>query len=464
MADADFAYDVFVSCPMAGARTDQRYQDLRADALRVVDCLERECGLTAFYAGRDVPTRDAFDAPDYSVVVDLQALRQSRYFLLLYPEKLVSSVLVEAGIALALGKKAVYFARDARHLPFMLRHLDRVCPVKVYEYRAVEYVLKLLRQHGARLFEPWQQSGAPAGPGEGPIATAYGPPTPGVPGTTAAPAGEGITRQELRPEAGVGPYTLVRPLGAGACGVVWLAERRGSLATTQFALKFPSAGALDADAVRREARLWAQASGHPNVLPVVEADVYGGWLVIVSPYAPGGSLRAWLDRHGGRAPTAARAAALAEGILTGLGHLHGRGLVHRDLKPANVLLEGDSPRIADFGLARLLESCQQTLTAAGTPVYMAPEAWDGERSAATDLWSAGVLLYELLAGRVPFSGADLGAVRRAVWAAEPAPLPPDVPACLQTVVRRALSKDPGGRYPSAEEMVAALRKAAMSQV
>jgi hypothetical protein len=452
MAHETFAYDVFLSCPMAGARTEERYQGLRAEALQVVDCLERECGLTAFFAGRDVPSRDAFDEPDYSVVVDVEALKKSRYFLLLYPEKLVSSVLVEAGIALALGKKAVYFARDARHLPFMLRHLDRVCPVKIYEYRAVERVLKLLREHGARLFEPWREPvrGTPAPDRDDPEATR-------------APPGETAQQLALRADARIGPYTLVRRIGAGACGVVWLAERRSSLATTQLALKFQSADTLDAAAVRREAELWVQASGHPNVLPVIEAEIYNGWLVIVSPYAQDGSLRAWLDHHGGRAPTVGRAVALGTGILAGLAHLHGRGLVHRDLKPANVLLEGDNPRIADFGLARLLHSCQQTLSVAGTPAYMAPEAWEGERSATADLWSVGVILYEALVGCLPFPEVDLLRLRQAVRDREPPPLPASVPGHIAAAVTRALSRDPQGRHGSAEEMGSALRGAGTTE-
>jgi hypothetical protein len=435
MSATTVTYEVFLSCPMAGLKTDQRYQDLRAEALEVTRCLEEECGLSVFFAGRDLEDRAAFGAPDFSVVTDIEALKQSRYFLLLYPERLVSSVLVEAGIALALGKKAVYFVRDSKHLPFMLRHIDRVYPVKIYEYRGVDRILKLLREHRGRLFEPWREP-APAGP------------------PTAAPAG---TRLDLQADRRIGPYTLVRQIGAGACGFVWLAERRSSLATTQVALKFQAAAGLDVAAVRREAELWVQASGHPNVLPVIEAEVYEGWLVIVSPYAPHGSLRDWLTRHGGRAPTVAQALDLGVGILAGLGHLHGRRLVHRDLKPANVLLEGDCPRIADFGLARVLQSCDQTQTVAGTPTYMAPEAWEGERSPAADLWSVGVMLYEMLAGRPPFPETDLNALRRAVRQGEPPPLP-SVPGELAAVVARALARDPAQRFPSAAEMAATLSR------
>src|SRR5262245_41294823 len=110
----------------------------------------------------------------------------------------------------------------------------------------------------------------------------------------------------------------------------------------------------DLEALAREARIWVQASGHPNVLPVIEADVYDGQIAIVSEYAAGGSLSAWLRQQPGRLPVLAKAIEMATGILSGLSHLHSKGIVHRDLKPANILLQGDIPRLTDFGLARVL--------------------------------------------------------------------------------------------------------------
>jgi hypothetical protein len=164
MSEAPPKFDVFLSCPMAGTRTGKQYEELRALALTVARCLEQDCGLTVFFAGRHAETREGFDEPDFSLVEDMAALKRSTYFLLLYPERLVSSVLVEAGMAVALDKKAVYFVRDVRHLPFMLRHLNRVCPVKVYEYKTVDRIVKLLRDHKVQLFEPWAgQLGQPAG-------------------------------------------------------------------------------------------------------------------------------------------------------------------------------------------------------------------------------------------------------------------------------------------------------------
>lgn len=255
----------------------------------------------------------------------------------------------------------------------------------------------------------------------------------------------------------IGPYTLVCELGRGGFGVVWLAERRAKLATTRVALKFPFLSDPDLDAIRQEALLWVQASGHPNVLPVIEAEVYEGQIVIVSEYASEGSVAHWLRRHGHKAPSFRAAADIACGILSGLSHLHSRSILHRDLKPQNILLQGENPRIADFGIARVMNPAVQTLNIAGTPPYMAPEAWHGERSQATDLWAVGVILYEMLAGYRPFPESDIRGLSRAIAEDEPKVLPPGVPEQLAVVVGRALQKDPRRRYQSAEQMLGDLR-------
>jgi serine/threonine protein kinase len=110
-----------------------------------------------------------------------------------------------------------------------------------------------------------------------------------------------------------------------------------------------------------------QASGHPNILSIIEADVYGGQIVIASEYAPDGSLAEWLKRHGGKAPSIETAVEIMDGVLAGLSHLHARRIIHRDLKLANILLQGGIPRLADFGISRVLKSTMQSMNAAGTP-------------------------------------------------------------------------------------------------
>jgi formylglycine-generating enzyme required for sulfatase activity len=256
----------------------------------------------------------------------------------------------------------------------------------------------------------------------------------------------------------IGPYTLVRKLGRGSFGVVWLAERRSAIITTYVALKMALDDDVDLDMIRQEASVWLQASGHPNVLPLLEADVYDGQVVIVSEYAPDGSLHSWLERMQNNASVES-AVEMTSGILSGLEHLHLRAIIHRDLKPANVLLQGDTPRLADFGIARILKTERQSGVIAGTPSYMAPEVFDGVRSEKGDIWSAGVLLYQMLSGRLPFPQAEMSSLMGAIIRQDPQPLPTAVPSFLAQVVQRALMKDATRRFATAGEMRAALRAA-----
>jgi serine/threonine protein kinase len=213
----------------------------------------------------------------------------------------------------------------------------------------------------------------------------------------------------------------------------------------------------DLKAIKQEADLWARAGGHPNVLPIIEADIYDGQVVITSEYAPNGSLEGWLKKHGGTAPSLDIAVAMVSGILAGLEHLHAKKIIHRDLKPANILLQGETPRLADFGLARVLKSSANTSGIAGTPVYMSPETFDGRRSERSDIWAVGVILFQLLSGRLPFPPKDIAALIGAIVQRDPEPLPSFVPSALQKIVTCALEKEPERRYQSATEMLTALQ-------
>lgn len=253
----------------------------------------------------------------------------------------------------------------------------------------------------------------------------------------------------------IGSFVLVRPLGRGSFGEVWLAERRTKVATISVALKFPL-HEVRLDEVKQEAALWAQASGHPNVLPIIEADIYDGQIAIVSEYASDGSLEKWLEAHSGKAPSTSAAVKMVIGILSGLEHLHSRKIIHRDLKPDNVLLQGENPRIGDFGLSHLLQSMSHSNQPRGAYAYMAPEAVNGERSERTDVWSVGVILYRLLSGSLPFPQHNILTLCDAIQYREPRPLPSSVPDNIRQIVTTALQKTPSARYASANKMLNAL--------
>lgn len=250
----------------------------------------------------------------------------------------------------------------------------------------------------------------------------------------------------------IGPYTLISKLGQGGFGEVWLGEKKTKFLTKKLAIKLPRSEEVDTEAVKLEATLWEQASGHSNVLPIIDADEYDGQIVIVSEYAPDGSLADLLRSN--KSISVDRAVALIDGILAGLEFLHSRKIIHRDLKPENVLLQGETPRLADFGISRVLRNTvtSSSVNLAGTPFYMAPEAFQKKRNVKTDIWAVGVIFYEILAGKRPFEEDSLIDLATVVAAKDPDALPDTIHPSLKRVVSHALAKRPEDRYASAYEM------------
>lgn len=266
-------------------------------------------------------------------------------------------------------------------------------------------------------------------------------------------------------------YTLKEFLGKGSYGEVWLAEKKIELADEGilFALKFltdQSGRSINPDSVRNEVRTWIKAGNHLNIVPVHDGFIHGRFLVIVSEYVDGGSLRDWLDSNNGKAPSLEKAIEMMRSILRGLIHLHSRKIIHRDLKPENILLKDGIPKITDFGLSRMAETLSQSATlhytkGAGSPLYMAPEAFGEEVDLIPqlDTWSAGVMFYEMLSGSFPFKAHNLFALISEIKTKEPRPLLSDVPKELQEMVSISLVKDVSQRFQKPAKMSEALEKA-----
>ena len=208
----------------------------------------------------------------------------------------------------------------------------------------------------------------------------------------------------------------------------------------------------------------AQAAGrlnHPNIMTVYDVEEDGGHLFMAMEYLDGGTLRAEIDGKGKLEPE--RAVEIARAVLAGLGHAHALGVVHRDIKPDNVqILSNGSIKITDFGIARLTFQPNLTMDGQvfGTPSYMSPEQVVGkEIDPRSDLFSVGVMLYEMLTGTKPFAGDSVVAITYAIMNREPEPLPENVPWALGEAVRRALEKTPHLRFDDAATMSKTLEEA-----
>jgi non-specific serine/threonine protein kinase len=262
----------------------------------------------------------------------------------------------------------------------------------------------------------------------------------------------------------VGRYAILRKIGEGGMGIVY-AGRDERLART-VAIKTMSSVASDETARQRfwrEARTAASVN-HPNICQIHEIGEDGGTLFIAMELLEGESLADSLQRGPVRV---AEAVPIALGMLAALAALHRNGLVHRDLKPSNVFLTPHGVKLLDFGLARTGPEVSMAATLAltrsgvviGTPRYMAPEQATGEAvDARTDLFAAGAILFEMLAGRPAFAGETLVDVLHATLHEQPPALTgsPAV-AAVDRVIRRALAKRPADRFGSADEIAAELR-------
>lgn len=264
----------------------------------------------------------------------------------------------------------------------------------------------------------------------------------------------------------IGRYALKSLLGEGGLGRVYeawdpLLSRTVAVKTLQFDLDMPSRIALDR-LLLNEARAAANL-GHAHIVTVYDAGLSSHGVYIAMERLRGRDLRQMLDD--GWRPSPEAAAQIVRRVADALAYAHARGVVHCDIKPGNIFLtRKEKPKVLDFGIARAAHASVpahgETLIA-GSPHYIAPEQLDGGSiDARTDIYSLGVVLYELLAGQKAFRGEHLEDIQAAVRAGQARPLlelKPDLSPALARVVERAMALDPAHRYATASELSSALR-------
>ncbi len=262
-------------------------------------------------------------------------------------------------------------------------------------------------------------------------------------------------------------YRIMRELGRGGMATVYLAH--DARYTRDVAIKILTSeisNGIAADRFLREIAVAAKLS-HPHIVPLLDSGVRDGALWFAMPVLEGPSLRAWLDRE--HTLTVSAAVRVAREVASALVYAHARGIVHRDIKPENILLSGGSAVVADFGLAKGLESASsealtRTGVAVGTAFYMSPEQSTGAEAVdgRSDVYSLGCVLYEMLTGEPPYVGKSMQAVIAKRFT-DPVPsarrLRETISPELDAVISRALAKSPSDRFPTATAFAEALEHA-----
>src|SRR5471032_1472897 len=268
----------------------------------------------------------------------------------------------------------------------------------------------------------------------------------------------------------LGRYKLQRVLGKGAMGVVY--EGLDPRLNRKVAIKTILVGNLDEATARdyskrfaREAQAVARLN-HPNIVQVYDYGEEGEIAYIVMEYVRGKELKSSFDAS--ERFEIATAVRLMSELLGAMDFAHNAGVIHRDIKPANVMVDGDGrAKLADFGVARISDPESQTGatqagTMVGTPAYMSPEQIQGQKiDRRTDIFSAGVILYQFLTGQKPFKGGGAWTMAKKIVHDDP-PAPSSIFASVSPgydlVVARALAKNPNNRYQSAQEFADSLQR------
>jgi eukaryotic-like serine/threonine-protein kinase len=253
----------------------------------------------------------------------------------------------------------------------------------------------------------------------------------------------------------IGKYRIVAPLGSGGFGSVYLAE--DTWIDKKVALKVPHRQNLDFGELLKEPRLLASLN-HPNVVTVLTAERQENVFFIVMEYVPGDTLEAIIEREG--ALDLSRVLDYTCQICNAVDHAHRHGVIHRDLRPGNVLVsEQGLAKVADFGTSRFLEIAAHGTTVIGSPPYMAPEQFQGKAVFASDIYSLGVTMYQMLVGSLPYSTPQPGDLNRLMSGElirPPKERNPRIPKGISEIVMKALAPDIASRYQRASDLLDAL--------
>src|SRR6187397_2852245 len=250
----------------------------------------------------------------------------------------------------------------------------------------------------------------------------------------------------------LGKYRILEPLGSGGFGTVYLAE--DTWIDKRVAIKIPHRQNLDFGELLREPRLLASLN-HPNVVNVITAEKQDNTFFIVMEYVPGETLENVIATKG--ALDLGTVLDYTCQIANAVEHAHKQGVIHRDLRPANVFVtEKNVVKVGDFGTSRFLEIAAHGTTVIGSPPYMAPEQFEGRAVFASDLYSLGVTMYQMLTGDLPYdtpAPADLDRLRRGELVTSSRLKNSQVPVPVDEIVMKALAGQVSGRYQRAEDFL-----------
>jgi serine/threonine protein kinase len=250
----------------------------------------------------------------------------------------------------------------------------------------------------------------------------------------------------------IGKYRILSPLGSGGFGSVYLAE--DTWIDKKVAIKVPHKQNLDFTELLKEPRLLASMS-HPNIVTVITAEKEDDVFFIVMEYVTGETLEHVIMKEGALELT--RALDFACQMCNAVDHAHRGGVLHRDLRPGNMLIsETGMLKVTDFGTSRFLEIAAHGTTVIGSPPYMAPEQFYGKAVFASDVYSVGVTIYQMLTGSLPYdtpAPADIERLVRGELLTAPRLKNPKVPKAISDIVLRAMAPDLTARYQRAADLM-----------